>query len=75
MTIIPASIRNLLARRKPTPPRCTPDNINALMGRIIRHENNSAPGMLGADWISHELRRAGDPTPDDIARRGEGGEV
>lgn len=72
MNIIPASIRNLLARKKPEPPKCTDDNIDALMGRIISHENNSPPGTYGAQWISDELRRAGDQTPDDIARRGEG---
>ena len=66
MTILPASIRNLLSRRNPQPPRCTDDNVNALLGRIISHENNSPPHVFD-QLVSDELRKA-----DDIARRGEG---
>ena len=28
-------------RRKPAPKRCTDENVNELLGRIISHENNS----------------------------------
>ena len=72
MTIIPGSIRTLLSRKQPNLPKCTDENIDALLGRIISHENTSPPGTMGANWISDELRRAGNPKPDDIARRGEG---
>lgn len=89
MKLIPASIRNLLARRKPSPPRCTPDNLeaaglppnaiadlrgcshDAFCGGAIPAEAYR-PANVFDQLVIDELHRAGDPTPDDIARRGEG---
>lgn len=71
MSLLPPTIRNLLARKAAPAPLCTPDNVDALLGRIISHENNT-PGTMGAQWISHELERAGDESPDQIARNGQG---
>lgn len=61
MKILPAFIRDLLARRQPPQPkRCTDEAINELMGRIITHKNNSRdlPETVEETQIRDMLDRA-----------------
>jgi hypothetical protein len=61
--MLPPIFRTFFNRRKPATPKCTDQNINALLGRIISHENNSQLETITRDMMPDRYRRAeGDDT-------------